>query len=237
MAVTVSARLSTDSGNALSFGSDTGLYGALPNPVRGGAQAWTIDNSWGTAVGTSYYYYLGNLSVAASPTAGTAYIWPIVFSRAAKFTSLQLYVSTAGAGSSLYHSVYSSDTTGLPSAKLSDLGYGSTAATGVVNHTMTDTTTVWQPYTLYWVCSWINTSSASPTFYMRNIGTSSIRLSVAPTGVGWWSSTGALSLLDTTSGWTTRTTGPASLVIAANSTTAPGQSIYAPNLALGIANV
>lgn len=239
MAVTVSARLSTDAGNGLTFGSDTGLYGALPGGVvRGGAQAWTVDNSWGTATGVPYFYYLGMTSSAVAAVAGTAYVWPLVLSRAARFTALSAYVSSAAANSGLYHAVYASDpVTGNPAAKLTDLGFSAATVAGPAAHTMTDTTTVWQPYTLYWVASWISTTSAVPTLYMRSIAAAgSIRLTVAPTGVAWFNAPGALSLLDTTSGWAARTSGPGTLTIAANSATTAGQSAYAPQLALGLAN-
>jgi hypothetical protein len=238
MAVTVSARLSTDVGNGLSFGSDTGLYGAGAQP-RGGAIGWTLDNSWGTATGTTYYYYLPTATAPATAfTSGTAILWPLVFSRNAKFGGISQYVSTAGAGSQVYQSAFASDpSTGAPAAKITDIGWGNGAATGPQAFTMLDNTTTFYANTLYWMCTWAYTTSAMPSINMRNIGQlTSIRLPAAPTSASYFSSTGVISLLDTSVTWNTRTTAPSTVAPAAISASAPGSNVSAPHFALGIAN-
>lgn len=239
MAVTVSARLSTDAGNQLGFGTDTGLFGAVP-VARGGSPTWVFDNSWPSPAGTTYYYTPATgASAQASIAAGTAYVWPFMFSRAARLTALTGYVWTAGAGSTLYHSSFTSDaTTGLPGTKIIDVANlsGATAANSV--YTMTDTATTYAANTLYWMCSWTYTTSALPSIAMRNLSfMQGIRMPSAPTGSTYFSSGGVFSLLDTSQTWASRTTAPTTLNPAAPAVAAPGNGVYAPQLVFGLANV
>lgn len=239
MAVTVDAKLSTDTGNSLSFGTDNGIYGPLVSP-RGGSQWWTLDNSFVGPSATTYWYLLGPTTSAQSWISGTAWISPFVVSRSCKIASLYHYVSTAGAGSQIYHASFASDpTTGLPTNKIVDVGYCAGTGVGAIAHTMLDTATVYTANTLYWMCSWAYTTSGTPSGYFRNIGQqATVRLPVAPTGVTWFSSGGMLSYQDTTSGWTTKQAAPTSLSLNAPSASGgPGSAIYAPSLAWGLQNV
>lgn len=244
MSVNIALRLSSDVGNQLAFGADGGLY-TPPVVPRGGPAGYTIDNSWATAAANTTYYFAFPGTSTVSPVAmnGTmALVWPFVFTRNCKISALGLNITTAGAGSTVYHSAFASDpTTGAPAGKISDVASTAGTATGVVSSAILDTTTVWQAHTLYWMTSWAySTGSTYPGVTMRTAGfVAPIRLATAPTASTWFTSFGAVAYYDNARTWGTLTSAPASLsATPPTGSASPGSGFSnAPHVWLGLLNV
>jgi hypothetical protein len=241
MAVGVTLRISADSDNRATFGTDGGLSAVAGTAPRAGTFGFMIDNSWSTSAAADYWYQPPVFSSSYIALAsGTAYIWPFMMSRPGRFTGARCYVNAVGAGSTIYTSVYSSDaSTGLPSAKITDLVSFPGTATGVATATVLDATTTFSGQALYWMATWAYTTSAYPTIAMRipNLMSVSMRLPSNPTVAAYFTGNGIGGMLDTSITWNTVTAAPPALSPTYASAAGLNGTQYAPTFWVGVQNV
>lgn len=226
--VTLAAKLSADVGNGLSFGSDNGLYGqALAAPPRSGSFGISLDNSE-VAAGQSWIYAqptAGNNGALYGPlNNGGAVVWPVSVARAARLTAAWQSIQTAGAGSTIYNSLFAADpATGLPAGKINDWFTVAGGTAGATAATVLDAVTVLQPHTRYWVLSWVYTTSAYPTVQYRQNATAFVGLlprAALPTAAAgaYATSGGPVAYAEASVSYTLRTAAPTALGITPGST-------------------
>ncbi len=213
MPLVISAKISTDAGNTAKFGTDGNLLATAP-PSWDGQPEYLIDNSWAPATpATAYWYPLGlgygaNSSGSISGQVGVAQ--PFMVSRACKITGWALG-STTTTSVSLYSATYSSNaTTGMPLAKIADLGSVASGTGGgqVVSASSMDAT-VYQPRTLYWKAFWTPQAATTPTYQYRTVPLAHpLRVPGTQTFSNVLTYPGGLSLVDTTAGIWSGTLGP-----------------------------
>lgn len=211
MPVVITAKVSTDANNRLSFGSDGGLY-QVSAYTGGGGQSplWMIDNSWGAAGQTLAYTTTNMQYSTVSMAPGTAWAIPFGVTRNCVIAGAQMNVTSVGAGSTIYQSLYSADAnTGLPSAKLADLFSFSGATVATAGATLRSNYAL-TARTLYWQYVWAVT--AAPTVSARyGGGTAPIRSTAVPTTpASMFTSTIGSHYIDTSVAWGAQTTAPAS---------------------------
>lgn len=222
MPVSLSAKLSSATGNQISYGSDNGLF-APAGTATSNTVSWTIDNYFSASGATWWYQMMTYSNNQFTQLANLAQVWPVIFARPCRIADAEIYVQTAAANSALYCSLYSS--TGpnkMPGPKVSDLFRFPTTATGIARAAAVDTTTVFAGQTLYWVANWTNTTGALPSLYTRTM-TQGIHRATAISGA--FASSGGVST-ENTQGWSSLTAGPATLA----SVTQPGASQAGVNL-------
>jgi hypothetical protein len=217
MAVSVVLRTSADSANAATFGSDGGLYASAGVAPRLGTYEFSIDNSWGAPSTTNYAYVLPAVNAAnAAMVANYAYMQPVMFARNCTIQGLKLSCTTAGTSSYVYLASYAASTvTGMPAAKIVDVGNTYTNTTGVKDFAMTDTSTVYQAGTIYWFTTWAYTTSGYPTISMRCglYSHPAIRVAYAapPSNAGFFTGNTQLSFMDNSVSWSTLTSAAATV--------------------------
>jgi hypothetical protein len=224
--VTLTARISGDAETAVRFGSDGGIYCPGPDVPRGGSHGWTIDTS-ASAAGEAWWYSVAAAnSVTGVLAVGSAYLWPIVVTRAASLTGASLYVSSASgvSGTTIQNALYaSSATTGLPTTKIADTFKVATNVAGFISATMTTTVTL-SPFTLYWMASWYYGSTAASVYVRATSSamTACLPRAALPTNTTPFN-TSQPSLVESSAGWSSLTAAPASAAVtfASNGTMAP----------------
>ncbi len=214
MPLVISAKVSADAGNTAKLGTDGNLLAAAPASWDAQPE-YLIDNSWAPPTpATAYWYPLGlsygsNSSSSLSTQTGVAQ--PFMVSRACKITGWSL-ASTTATSVSLYSATYSSNaTTGLPLAKIADLGSVSsgTGSGQAVSTSVTDGT-VYQPRTLYWKALWTPQTATIPTYMCRVVPMAHpLRVPGTQTFSNILSFPGGLSISDSTAANWSGTTGPA----------------------------
>jgi hypothetical protein len=225
MPTTLAARLAPTSGNKLSFGSDNGLFATVPGRPLGGTFGRVIDNSQGPA-GQAWYYNTPGVTAAASLPA-TAAFWPLIVSRRAWLSGAVLNITTAGAaGSVVYNHLYGADpVTGLPGARLTTGSSWFQVNAQTVAFVSASPTTqgspILDPFTLYWVLTWVNTAGAYPQVTCRTSTTNMAnvlpRLTLPTSSTPY--SNGYPALSETaTSTWATLTAPPGSVAVGWNGT-------------------
>lgn len=235
MAVSVTLRTSADASNAVTFGSDTGLYVPAMGIPRGGAPGWTIDNSWASpAANTTYYYALGLSTAATFSAAMGTNIWPLIVTRDTTCMSVTGWVSTAATSTTQYNALYASDaTTGQPAAKIADWFKFTTTPAGLTNATVLSTQTL-TAHSLYWVASYfVGTSTAA--VLARGVGNGLIAQRV--TGYNYMASANTqLGMSEGTASLWTSGTAPASLAAYTTQGSVTGAGV-APAFWWGLKNV
>lgn len=230
MPVTVVARLSTDAGNTAAFGSDGGLY--TPSAPPG----WTIDNQWAPSGNTGYYQHAQFAAPAPVLAVANGYFYPLLFTRAGYIKDVRTHISVAGAaGSNIYLAVYAADNTGGVGTKLFDYGTIVSAATGVIGATNNTAAAAiaLNAGVLYYMGYWFQSSGTLPTVSQRT-GGQAPRGGAAHALSTDFTTAWACHVDSTTGGWSTRTVGVTTPVIAAAHT---GANATALNVQYQIQNV
>jgi hypothetical protein len=249
MPISAVAKISTDSGNTVSAGSDGGLY--MPSGLlRGPAAGYVIDNSWSAAgTGTQYWYtsqasgFLLNQSITIYPN--QAIVTPLAFARDCTIgTSV---VRTAGGGTgtpTMYLAVYANNTvTGLPGAKIVDLlSWSLPVAATTVNSTQVTASPTFKANLLYWACMWTVGASTIGNIYGR-IGQPAVVRATATSGTPFANTmTGSpeAAYIDATTASFTSGSGPASLTPITDTLSGSSQnnsSLNATHVWWGLTNV
>lgn len=226
MTNTITAKVSADASNAVTFGTDGGLYSTGPtSPPRGGDYATTLDNSWAAAGQAWWYSHPGYNALSITMTSGTAFVFPVSVSRRARITAGVINVVTAGTGSTVYTSLYASEAVqGLPAAKLADLFSVAGTPAGLNAPTAAiDSTTSLDPFVRYWLAVWAYTTSGLPSVSSRSggsgYGLGQIPRPTLPTAATTYTTVPQLGYLDTSVAWASRTTAPSTLGVTFASTT------------------
>ncbi len=247
MALSVSVKSSSDTMNGLTLGTDAGLWSGGA-PARGGQYNITIDNSWTPPDGSTKYWYTlpSSGAVSYAGVANTAFVWPIMFSRACRVVDLLAGLTTNAAGGATFNtSVYAmNSTTGLPGAKLTDLARLDCSSVNAAKpHTITAPNFTFAPGTIYWLASWMYTISSYSAIQMRTASANSpfapLRVPSVPTTSVWWGGGFCNSLADTSVTWSTLTSAPATLSPTQPTVTAAPAApyVYAPLFWWGLVNV
>lgn len=233
--VTLTAALSQDTGNGVSFGTDGGLFATAPPAPQGGTAGHTFDLS-AAASGQAWWYNLPGANTQTT-ISGSAIYWPLLVTRAARLTGAALNVGTAGTGSHLRNALYAADpVTGLPGTAISSNWFiVNTAAVAFTTATGVDTTSVLSAFTPYYVLTWVYTTSGYPVVSCRTGAGSMIaplpRVAL-PTSTSSYN-TGYFGYTETVSAaaWNTLTVPPATVG------TSGSPAAYAPYYWLQFTNV
>jgi hypothetical protein len=218
MPLVFGARLSTDAGNKVTFGSDGGLALIPPYGVSGGInQLYTIDNTWvGSGQALAYTLPCTTAGAAIAMPSNTAFVQPFAVARTAKPSGVSIYVSAAGAGGSLKCAVFAHDpAVGGAGAKVTDLWSIDTSASGVrTSATMLDPSFTFVGRRLYWLAMW----AAGATFNVWQTSDSPAYGTPTPLGqmqppstTGHFTAVNARGYWDTSVSWLSQTTAPTTL--------------------------
>lgn len=213
MPVVFGAKTSTDAGNAVTFGTDGGLYAPAIGPYGGGAPfPYGIDNSWAAAGQAFSYTQPTNGTTSVAIALGSAQLFPLMFTRACRISQWMIYVSTASASGSLYLSTFAADpATGLPAGKIADLSGVSTGAIGASSRLVSNTT-VYSPLTLYWVAAWPGAAAATTySRYLSGPANGPMRQTAMPTTAAAFTTATNLAYPDTSVAWGSLIVAPATV--------------------------